>query len=923
MFKLVSLKVVGFKRLNLADKITFPDGRLLIHGRNESGKSTIMETIHYALYGNPLKPSKRASNEDIINYGSPEATIELDFTIDDKHYQVRRVLKKRGGNTHRLSERQRNGTLNTLTTGARAVNDHILEILHGIDSDALLNSCLVEQKELGRLEDSNKQERIKAMSSLLNLEAFVDAKDRLKRDRSELDKTHFGTINRLNEAENASKDYDEAENKKKEAETRIEKIKAELKEAEASIIELEKSLTVIEEMNELQTIIDGYQAEKNVRETEWKAITEKMAQIKEAEQNIKEIEEKLPQAEEALKEAEEKLKVLDELMKLDKERTQAKAQADKASLIVEEAGRRLAESEDSQTIIDRLKTEIKEYSQARNAQKIIPLANTAAQNLGEKLRTLTRLLNELESGRERLAQLKDSESMVDSLKDKREDLLVRRETMVNRRKYGVITAVAGIVLAVLFVVKMYLIIPGLGLMAAGAYIYNASKITPIDEEIESVRLERERVLGDIMRIDEFRETIAQKEHAITMSESEVAEAEETLSKLMGHLPTQPREYQTLIKLSEPESVEKLRDAVQEDFTELTRLETERNAQRETASKLGERKDELKKQEKKLKDHLKTLRELRKAITEKQRETGVNVEEEKQVRDGYTDASNELTQLNADLVNHKKTVSQKEEQEKSLHDVDQALKELEEAITKHGDSLNILMDEHKVTPEDEARIRGDRDRERDRSSTLKKDLSERSDDVSEADTVMKRTRALKKEYPALVEENKQEEFSLEAMRRAITLLDSTRDSIMAGVKQNVEKHMMQFLPILTDNRYSMARIDEEKYVIQIYDREAQHWRGKGVFSGATQDQFSLALRLAFAISTIPSTRGARPGFIFLDEPLSGFDTQRRNGFMEMLQQQLSQHFDQIIVISHLEALREDFPHHLQLEAGRVIESEVQR
>ncbi len=59
----------------------------------------------------------------------------------------------------------------------------ILEILHGIDSDALLNSCLVEQKRLDNIENSNKQERIKAMSSLLNMEAFVDAREKLRKDQ--------------------------------------------------------------------------------------------------------------------------------------------------------------------------------------------------------------------------------------------------------------------------------------------------------------------------------------------------------------------------------------------------------------------------------------------------------------------------------------------------------------------------------------------------------------------------------------------------------------------------------------------------------------------------------------------------------------------------------------------------------------------
>ena len=100
MFKLISLKASGFKRLDLQDKMVFPDGRMLIHGRNESGKSTILEAIHYALYGFALRPTKRAGKEDLICYGKPSAVIELEFSIDDAEYQVRREIKRKGSNVH-------------------------------------------------------------------------------------------------------------------------------------------------------------------------------------------------------------------------------------------------------------------------------------------------------------------------------------------------------------------------------------------------------------------------------------------------------------------------------------------------------------------------------------------------------------------------------------------------------------------------------------------------------------------------------------------------------------------------------------------------------------------------------------------------------------------------------------------------------
>jgi exonuclease SbcC len=132
-------------------------------------------------------------------------------------------------------------------------------------------------------------------------------------------------------------------------------------------------------------------------------------------------------------------------------------------------------------------------------------------------------------------------------------------------------------------------------------------------------------------------------------------------------------------------------------------------------------------------------------------------------------------------------------------------------------------------------------------------------------------------------------------------------------------MSRFLPTLTDNRYNIVQIDENEYRIKVWDREARGWREKGVFSGGTQDQFSLALRLSFALSTIPENRGARPGFMFLDEPLSSFDPDRRDGFVRLLTDQLSTSFPQIIVVSHIEELQEKFPNLIQLDSGKIANS----
>jgi len=50
MIKLVSLKLRNFKQYEIAS-LNFPDqGRILIKGRNEAGKSSIFEAIYFALF---------------------------------------------------------------------------------------------------------------------------------------------------------------------------------------------------------------------------------------------------------------------------------------------------------------------------------------------------------------------------------------------------------------------------------------------------------------------------------------------------------------------------------------------------------------------------------------------------------------------------------------------------------------------------------------------------------------------------------------------------------------------------------------------------------------------------------------------------------------------------------------------------------
>ena len=922
MFKLISLRASGFKRLDIDEKLEFPDGRLLVHGRNESGKSTLMEAIHYALYGMPLRPSKNAGNEDIICYGRNKATVELEFSIDDVEYQVRRELHRKKTNIHLLNKRGQKENLSRVTTGARNVNRELEEILHGIDSDALLNSCLVEQKELGKLEDANKQERIRAMSSLLNLEAFVDARNTLKKECSDLEKIHLKTLNKLGEAEKAKEEYMEAQKRSESAEKRLVEIELEKKTVEERLEDLRKSLEVIKQMKNHQQKINENTTKRSGKQDEINLLREQLEEIERAEKELGVILEKLPDAEKRLAELDEQIEMVVQLSEHNEKITRVEANLETIEVRLSETQRIYEEALEAEKKIQKIDEKIKEYEPVRLAAKKIEEIAGLINKLTSSGNDKTRLENELEQVQEQLIESKDSSEQIKQLEDQEEEANVKRTQIQRMRIIGSAAAGAGLIIAAIMVAYSNYFIAGFGvvILAVGGYLVLSNNPNSLENEINQIRTQREKMLGERARIMDYHKTIERIED----DKNEIIEAQSTLEEQiiqeLNQLPETPREYKTTINLTEPESLSRLRAQIQEDTQTLTRFTTEKESLQKKAESLESVKETLDSIQNEKTAQQKEAMTLKEQIEKAEEETGIKREDEEKIRKQHTEANNQLTELNTKKTSLQKTLERQPQIQEAINEASNEINLLTASMNQEEKKLKKLMT-HGIDLGDEPRLNEERDEHLRKSASLENEEKERNQDIRESNAIIEEKEELKEQYPTIVEDSVREEFRLEAMRRATILLDTTRESIMAGVKQNVEKNMMQFLPTLTDNRYNMARIDETNYRIEVYDREAKTWRGKGVFSGATQDQFSLALRLAFAISTIPSSRGARPGFIFLDEPLSGFDVQRRNGFMQLLREDLSRHFDQIIVISHLEALREAFQNTLTLEAGRIIE--VQR
>ena len=107
---------------------------------------------------------------------------------------------------------------------------------------------------------------------------------------------------------------------------------------------------------------------------------------------------------------------------------------------------------------------------------------------------------------------------------------------------------------------------------------------------------------------------------------------------------------------------------------------------------------------------------------------------------------------------------------------------------------------------------------------------------------------------------------------------------------------RFLADLTDGRYNALEFDEDYALIVLEDGLP-----KPVISGGEEDLCNLVLRLAIS-QMIAERAGQAFSLLILDEVFGSLDDTRRGNVIELLRR-LNDRFEQVIVITHIEQVRE--------------------
>jgi len=904
------LQAEGFKHLQGIDLVFPPKGTFLIQGSNEAGKSSLFEVVFFALFARPLQAR---SSEDLIGYGLNEAKIYLELELAKNDLRIERIIRRNKANAVRLVIGEE------MITTAREANRRIQEELH-LDADTLLNSSFVEQKALEKLEGLDRAARENAVMKLLNLERMQALEEELRVKRED------------------ERYLDEWGKKKRVAEIR-------------------------EEIPALRKEIEHYERLREFQEAE--------GLLKEAENQRKlaaEEEKKLPSLEERRNVLQSKVQELHKLQ--DKEHkvdnllasirvlTEKEIDLDRLNKELEAVGKARENlpqlqrrREKAQTLIHllhdklaRLEKWLKEAEEWEALKKEINKGEREAESLNLSLEAKTKEIENTRGNIELLKQWRD-------MKEKEEKVRLRENLYEEKGRsttQGFVSLGVAIVLFSLLFFSPFKWLSTIAVLPLICAVFSFKrrgnallKIAKLEGEVGSIDLKDlktlqaslvKRGIREFQNSKEIEEALKREEEKLQFLEKEGTKLRDDIVRIRERMDMLEKRSASEFSLGSPTPSPEVIAKRREKISYL--LNKWRNELEEVASQfaLPTEEEALKDVKRSLDNEIKNAQEL--ILKEGELLKGKEADELE-----IQNLKKEIERGAAVLLEEIGDIFSREEWEKLKMGLKKARDQLEkeEVERKLQEAIGHLKAQ-------EQKVASYRERAEELERKAKEKLSELGtppehlpslEEINNAlDDKRAELRRIEKELEALQEqiigdippleqcraEYEKLEKELKIRNLSATILGMARQNITKKILPRTIEHMWSILPLITNDRYRQVTLDEESFKIRVYDERAGDWKDKQIFSGGTRDQMSLALRLAFALAALPQERGTAPRFLFLDEPLSSFDEQRKEALVKVITEgEIAEAFDQIFVISHTPLLNPNlFHYYIVMENGRIKE-----
>ncbi|MGB2698086.1 MAG: SMC family ATPase, partial [Candidatus Zixiibacteriota bacterium] len=228
-----SIQLENYRKFEFA-QVEFPDGIVGVIGNNGVGKSTLVEAIAWALYGNE---ASRTTKEEIrrLTAGSQDVCRAiLEFELAGNNFRVVRQMKGESltGDASVIVDG------NVVARGIKAVKDYVERSL-GMDYKAFITSFYAPQKELNVLSDFQPYRRKELLVRMLGIENIDSALKSLREDKRELEIKSETTTALL-------KDLKVLKTERKEKEENLNGFKKLVSEKKAELKEISSSLGIAE-----------------------------------------------------------------------------------------------------------------------------------------------------------------------------------------------------------------------------------------------------------------------------------------------------------------------------------------------------------------------------------------------------------------------------------------------------------------------------------------------------------------------------------------------------------------------------------------------------------------------------------------------------------------------------------------------------
>jgi DNA repair exonuclease SbcCD ATPase subunit len=280
-------------------EINFQEGINLITGvnhdkdsRNGVGKSTIIESLYWCLFGDTMREIKK--DQVVNNINKKECAVSLYFTVSTESntnsYHIIREAKPSKILIHE------NGVDITKSTLAKA--DNFIVDLINASGDVFQNAVIMTANNTTPFMAQKKGDKRKFIEDMLRLSVFGDMALLLRNDFAETRKNYEIVFDKNQTIQNNIKIYEEQQEKQNTNKTqRIDDVKKRIEGNDREIKEAEESLILVDEdrYNVLTNSIKNYptliSSEKTTHKLQTKASHELEFQIKQKKEKLKELNE--------------------------------------------------------------------------------------------------------------------------------------------------------------------------------------------------------------------------------------------------------------------------------------------------------------------------------------------------------------------------------------------------------------------------------------------------------------------------------------------------------------------------------------------------------------------------------------------------------------------------------------------------------